>query len=123
MYSRSVPTEIWSFPEENPKTISPTLPHGHYIAGIGLYPTDADFCLYETTTAPNATTPTATTTTIITSTTTTTTASTTATSTTNTLPTANAVLVLSTYNNANKPMVVDFNGKLVYKTEFVLHRL
>ena len=32
---------------------------------------------------------------------------------TTTSPTANAVLVLSTYNNANKPMVVDFNGKLV----------
>ena len=106
MYSRSVPTEIWSFPEGNPKTISPTLPHGHYIAGIGLYPADADFCPYETTTAPNATTPTSTTTTIVTSTSTTT-------STTTNSSNGNAVLVLNTYKNSNKPVVLDFNGKLV----------
>ena len=33
---------------------------------------------------------------------------------TTTSPTGNAVLVLSTYNGNNKPMIVDFNGKFKY---------
>ena len=53
-----------------------------------------DFNCVETTTAPGVTTSISTT------------------PITTTSPTTNAVLVLSTYNAANKPMIVDFNGKL-----------
>ena len=39
---------------------------------------------------------------------------------TTTSPTANAVLVLSTNNAANKPMIVDFDGKNTFKVNFVI---
>ena len=39
---------------------------------------------------------------------------------TTTSPTANAVLVLSTKNAANKPMIVDFDGKNTFKVNFVI---
>ena len=32
---------------------------------------------------------------------------------TTTSPVANAVLVLSTYNSTNKPMIIDFDGKII----------
>ena len=39
---------------------------------------------------------------------------------TTTSPTANAVLVLSTQNGANKPMIVDFDGKNTLKVNYVI---
>ena len=37
---------------------------------------------------------------------------------TTTSPTVNAVLVLSTYNSNNKPMLVDFKGKYICSMKF-----
>ena len=40
----SVETEVLDLATENSKIISPTLPAGEYIYGIGIYAVDFDFC-------------------------------------------------------------------------------
>ena len=40
----SVETEVLDLATENSKIISPTLPAGEYIYGIGIYAVNFDFC-------------------------------------------------------------------------------
>ena len=40
----SVETEVLDLATENSKIISPTLPAGQYIYGIGIYDVNFDFC-------------------------------------------------------------------------------
>ena len=66
----------------------PPLPDGYYNYGNALFPVDSDFCR-KTWGAVKSPSPA-----------------------TTTSSATNAVLVLSTWNAANKPMVISWNGKL-----------
>jgi len=42
--TRPAVTEVWTFADENHKTIDPTLPGGNYATGIALFAVTFDFC-------------------------------------------------------------------------------
>ena len=37
-------TEVWTFEDGNSKTISPILPPGEFVSGIGLFAVDINYC-------------------------------------------------------------------------------
>ena len=37
-------TEVWAFEDENSKTISPILPPGEFVSGIGLFAVNINYC-------------------------------------------------------------------------------